>query len=121
MSHVATAVEHHNLESGRPQFRLGMFTDEPVYLLLNLDGVEIDPIVEHLELGEASFVCSKHFDEFYEGQMIGPAVLALQDEGMTVVYPVVKSKHWPLISVEFMEISATDRQMIAEFLRRRRL
>jgi hypothetical protein len=61
-------------------------------------------------------VSTKNFDMFYEGQMIGPAVLTLQEEGMAVVYPVVKSKNWPMIDVEFMQISDKDRQMIAKFL-----
>src|SRR5436189_6373872 len=105
MSHVMTAFKEYEVKNERSLFRLATFTDEPVYLTFNLDGVDLDPIVESLGRGEASFVCAKHFEMFYEGQMIGPAVLALQDEGMAVVYPVVKSKNWPLISVEFLEMA----------------
>ena len=112
---MMTTDEQQDVVSERPQFRLSTFADEPVYLLFSVDGIELDPIVERLDKGQASFVSSKHFDMFYEGQIIGPAVLAL-DEGMAVVYPVVKSKNWPIINVEFMEISQKDRQMIARFL-----
>ena len=97
-------------------FRLSMIADEPVYLLLSMDGVDIDPIIDELGGGGARFVCAKHFDHFYEGQLIGPAVLVLQDEGMPVVYPVVKWKSWPVVGVEFMEISEKDREMILRFL-----
>jgi hypothetical protein len=107
--------EQQDVELDR-QVRLATFADEPAYLLFNLNGIELDPIVERLDKGEASFVSTTHFDAFYQGQMIGPAVLSLQDEGMAVVYPVVKSKNWPLIDVEFMEISREDREMIARFL-----
>jgi c-di-GMP-binding flagellar brake protein YcgR len=100
----------------RSVFRLSMIADEPVYLLLSMDGVDIDPIVDELGGGGARLVCSKHFDLFYEGQLIGPAVLVLQDEGMPVVYPVVKWKSWPVVGVEFMEISEKDREMILRFL-----
>lgn len=99
--------------------RLATFADEPVYLTFSLDGVELDPVVERLDRGQAGIVCARNFELFYEGQMIGPAVLVLQDEGMAVVYPVVKSKNWPIVTVEFMEISEADRQMIERFLRTR--
>jgi hypothetical protein len=108
--------EQQDVESEALQLRLATFADEPAYLLFNLDGVEINPIVERLDKGEASFVSTTHFDSFYEGQMIGPAVLSLQNAGMAVVYPVVKSKNWPMVDVEFMEISSEDREMIARFL-----
>ena len=100
----------------RSVFRLSMIADEPVYLLLSMDGVDIDPIIDELGGGGARLVCAKHFDHFYEGQLIGPAVLVLQDEGMPVVYPVVKWKSWPVIGVEFMEVSEKDREMIIRFL-----
>jgi c-di-GMP-binding flagellar brake protein YcgR len=100
----------------RSVFRLSMIADEPVFLLLSLDGVNIDPIVDELGGGGARLVCANHFDQFYEGQLIGPAVLVLHEEGMPVVYPVVKWKSWPVIGVEFMEISEKDREMILRFL-----
>jgi len=100
----------------RSVFRLSMIADEPVYLLLTMDGINIDPIVDELGGGGARIVCAKYFDHFYEGQFVGPAVLVLQDEGMPVVYPVVKWKEWPVIGVEFMDISDKDREMILRFL-----
>jgi hypothetical protein len=118
MSHVVAASDQydHDGNKERPQFRLATFVDEPVRLMFSLDGIDVDLIVEKLDGRNASFVCSKNFDFFYEGQIVGPAVLALQDEGMAVVYPVVKSKSWPLIDVEFMEMSEKDRHMITRFL-----
>lgn len=111
--------EQQYVGSEPPKFQPATFADEPVYLLFSLNGIDIDPIVEHLEREQASFVSTKYFDMFYEGQMIGPAVLSLQDEGMAIVYPVVKSRHCPVIGVEFMEISENDRQMITRFLANR--
>jgi len=113
MSHVVQENLH---AKQRSVFRLSMIADEPVYLLLSMDGIDIDPIVDELGGGGARLVCAKHFDRFYEGQLIGPAVLVLQDEGMPVVYPVVKWKSWPVIGVEFIEISEKDREMILRFL-----
>jgi c-di-GMP-binding flagellar brake protein YcgR len=100
----------------RSVFRLSMIANEPVYLLLSMDGVDIDPIVDELGGGGARLVSSKHFEMFYEGQLIGPAVLVLQDVGMPVVYPVVKWKSWPVIGVEFMEMAEKEREMIIKFL-----
>jgi len=117
MSRIIEIGEPCTPTTDRSQFRLGLYVDEPVYLQLTLDGLEIDPIVEKLNAGEASFVCPKHFSVFYEGQMIGPAVLVLQDEGMAVVYPVVKSKNWPLVNVEFMQLGLREREMISRFTR----
>src|SRR2546426_7095058 len=107
MSHVIPVCEQNDLEGiDRSQFRLTTFAEEPVCLLFSVDGIDIDPVVEQIDVGRASFVCSNYFDMFYEGQIIGPAVLFFQDEGMGVGYPVVKSKNWPINHVEVMEISA---------------
>jgi c-di-GMP-binding flagellar brake protein YcgR len=114
MSHVTQADAEYAKQ--RSAFRLSMIANEPVYLLLSMDGVDIDPIVDELGAGGARLLCSKHFDQFYEGQLIGPAVLVLQDIGMPVVYPVVKWKSWPVIGVQFMEIEEKDREMIFRFL-----
>ena len=105
-----------NAQSERSVFRLSMIADEPAYLLLTMDGVKIDPIVDELGGGGARIVCAKDFDRFDEGQIVGPAVLVLQDEGMPVIYPVVKWMNWPAIGVEFIEISEKDREMILRFL-----
>src|SRR5207244_3094627 len=115
MSHVMSACEPPDIQSERSQFRQKSFINEPVRLQLSLDGININPTVEHLDGGEASFACSKYFDAFYEGQMIGPAVLALENDEMALVYPVVTSKNWPLIGVEFMQLSENDRRMIKTF------
>ena len=114
MSHESEARA--TLAKQRAVFRLSMIADEPVYLLLTLDGVKIDPIVDELGGGGARLVTPKHFDNFHEGQMIGPAVLMLQDEGMPVVYPVVKWKSWPVIGVEFVDVADKDRETILRFL-----
>ena len=50
-----------------------MIADEPVYLLLSIEGKDIDPIVDELGGGGARLVSAKHFNLFYDGQMIGPA------------------------------------------------
>ena len=100
----------------RSAFRISMIADEPVYLLLRMEGKDIDPIVDELGGGGARLVSPKYYDFFYVGQQTGPAVLVLQDEGMPVVYPAVKWKNWPVIGVEFTEISDKDREMIMRFL-----
>ena len=100
----------------RSVFRIPMIAGEPVYLLLTMDGVHVDPVVDELGGGGARLVCAKHFDLFFEGQAIGPAVLVLPDEGMPVVYPVVRWKNWPAVGVEFEDISDKDREMILRFL-----
>lgn len=89
---------------------------EPVYLLLSMEGIHIDPVVEELGGGGARLISAKHFEMFHEGQMIGPAVLVLPGEGTPVVYPVVKWKDFPAIGVEFMEIEDKDKEMILRFL-----
>jgi c-di-GMP-binding flagellar brake protein YcgR len=100
----------------RSVFRIPMIAREPVYLLLTMDGVNVDPVIDELGGGGARLVCAKHFDSFFEGQAIGPAVLVLPDEGMPVVYPVVRWKNWPAVGVEFVDISDKDREMILRFL-----
>jgi c-di-GMP-binding flagellar brake protein YcgR len=116
MSRVIHADQQPQFVKQRGVFRLSMIADEPVYLLLSMDGVNVDPIVDELGGGGARLVTAKHYEMFYEGQLIGPAVLVLQDEGMPVVYPFVKWKSWPVIGVEFMDIAEKDSEMILRFL-----
>jgi c-di-GMP-binding flagellar brake protein YcgR len=116
MSRAIQADQQQQFVKQRSVFRLSMIADEPVYLLLSMDGVNVDPIIDELGGGGARLVSAKHFEMFYEGQIIGPAVLVLPDEGMPVVYPVVKWKSWPIVGVEFMEITEKDREMILRFL-----
>ena len=102
--------------SQRSVLRLSMIADEPVSLLLKMDGIDIDPIVDELGGGGARLLCSKHYEKFYEGQLIGPAVLVLKDVGTPVVYPIVKWKAWPVVGIEFIEIAEKEREMIIRFL-----
>ena len=85
-------------------------------LIFGIEGIDLAPRVDLLADGQARFDASQHFDMFYEGQMIGPAVLSLEADNMAVIYPVVKSKNWPTIHVEFMGLSEKDRTMIDRFL-----
>jgi hypothetical protein len=89
---------------------------EKLCLMFGVEGIELAPAVQPVDEGHASFESATHFDKFYEGQMIGPAVLSLKAEGMVVVYPVVKSRNWPMIYVEFMGLSEKDRLVISQFL-----
>lgn len=114
MSHVTEPNQSYIQQ--RSVLRHSMLADDPVYLLLNIDGLDVDPVVDELGGGGARILCSKHYDKFYEGQTIGPAVLVLKDVGMPVVYPVVKWKNWPLIGVEFIDIGERERETIIKFL-----
>jgi len=96
----------------RAAFRLPMVTSETVYLLLSIDGEDVDPIVDELGANGARFVTTTHFDKFYTGQMLGPAVLVLPETGMPIVYPVVRWISYPRIGVEFHDISEKDREVI---------
>jgi hypothetical protein len=118
MSRAIQAEPYKEFIGERTSFRLSMIADEPVYLLLSMDGINIDPIVDELGGGGARLICAKYFDRFYEGQIVGPAVLMLPDEGMPVVYPVVKWKNWPVVGVEFMAIASKEQEMILRFLLR---
>jgi len=95
--------------------RAAAFAHDAASLSFSLEGIDFQPIVETLDKGNAVFISPKHFEMFYEGQMIGPAVLSLQDEDSLVVYPVVKAKNWPAISVEFLQMSEKDRRMVERF------
>lgn len=115
---MSTVMACEELEYGieRSQSYLAAFADDPNFLSFSVDGIDFYPVIDSLDEREAGFVSTKYFDLFYEGQMIGPAVLSLQDVDSVVVYPVVKSKNWPLINVEFLQISSRDRQMIGRAL-----
>ena len=89
-----------------------MATSESVYLLLNLDGKDVDPLVDELGANGARFTPPSHFETFQEGQQLGPAVLILPEVGMPVVYPVVRWISYPRIGVEFEGIDEKDRELI---------
>ena len=109
---VALAVEPREREI----FRLSMITNHPVFLLLNVDGEDVDPVVNELGGGGARLLCKKHFDSFYEGQTLNPSILLLDGVGMPVVQPVVRWKSWPIVGVEFMDIGDKEREAIFKFL-----
>ena len=100
----------------RASFRLPMVAAEPVYLLFSLEGTNIDPIVDELGAGGARFVTAKHFDKFYKGRVLGPAVVVLPDVGMPVVYPVVRWMSHPRIGIQFNDIDDKNREMIFRFM-----
>ena len=102
-------------EKERRSLRVSLLSSEPVRLLLDIDDTEIDPVVVELAPDGARLKCVKHFDLFYEGQILGPAILEL-DESSTPVYAAVKWKRWPEIGVEFLEMSQGDRERIFRFL-----
>ena len=100
----------------RAAFRLPMVASDPVHLLFSVDGVNVDPLADELGAGGARFVATKAYDQLYQGQMLGPAVLLLPDVGMPVVYPVVRWMSYPRIGVEFVDMSEKNKEMIFRFM-----
>ena len=115
MSAVSQAEDIKELKQ-RSLFRLSMIVHDPVYLLFNVDGIDVDPVVDELGGGGARLVSSKHFEMFHVGQILGPSILVLEDVGMPVVYPLVKWMSWPVVGVEFQNVTEKDRKMIMNFL-----
>lgn len=100
----------------REAFRLPMVASAPVYVLFSLDGEHIDPLADELGAGGARFVAANHYSRFYNGQMLGPAVLVLPEIGMPVVYPVVRWLSYPRVGVQFVDIDEKHREMIFRFM-----
>src|SRR5688572_2894753 len=113
-----SSMSHLRLVTGRQRaaFRLEMIDGEPVSLLLNIDGEDIDPVVDQLSAGGARLHCPMYFDRFEVGRIMGPATLLLQDQGRAVVRPVVKWKSFPVVGVEFLGIAEQEREMIFRFI-----
>jgi hypothetical protein len=110
------ACEEMELGTEPSALQVGAFADASEYLSFNMDGIDFDIALETLTEEEACVASTDCFDLFYEGQMIGPAVLSLKNEDPLIVYPVVKAKNWPLIQVEFLQISEKDRRTIGRSL-----
>ncbi len=100
----------------REAFRLPVVASDPVYLLFSLEGDNIDPIADELGAGGVRFMAPQHYDRFYKGQMLGPAVLVLPETGMPVVYPVVRWLSYPRVGVQFVDIDDKHREMIFRFM-----
>jgi hypothetical protein len=107
--------EELELGNERPESHLPAFADDTASLAFNIDGVDVEHGLDVLDKREACFFSPRHFEAFYDGQMIGPAVLSLQEDSL-VVFPVVKAKNWPMIHVEFLQLSEKDRQTIGRSL-----
>jgi hypothetical protein len=102
----------------RSALRLTMLEEEPVSLQVTLD-TEINLPVAELGGGGARILCYKcqrSFDDFYEGQSLGPSVLMLREEGMHDVEPVIRWKKWPCIGVQFIDLSDRGRAAIFKLL-----
>ena len=108
--------ELRNYAIQRATFRLPMVASDPVHLLFSVDGVNVDPLADELGAGGARFVATKAYDQLYQGQMLGPAVLLLPDVGMPVVYPVVRWMSYPRIGVQFVDMSEKNKEMIFRFM-----
>ena len=100
----------------RSVFRTWMLTVDPVHLLVNVDGTDLDLVVDELGGGGARLVAAKHMDRLYEGQVLGPAVLVLNDVGRPLINAVVKWKHNQVVGLEFLGISEKQKEMIFRFL-----
>jgi c-di-GMP-binding flagellar brake protein YcgR len=100
----------------RTVFRTWMLTVEPVHLLVNVDGMELDLVVDELGGGGARLVAGKHLDRFYEGQVLGPAVLVLNDVGRPLIHAVVKWKNSSVVGLEFLAIPEKQKELIFRFL-----
>jgi hypothetical protein len=100
----------------RTAFRVPIGAAPPVSLLFSLEGEKVDPVVEELGAGGARFLSTHHHDKFYEGQVLGPAVLLLPEIGMTVVYPVVRWLRYPQVGIEFADMNDRDRELVSRFM-----
>jgi c-di-GMP-binding flagellar brake protein YcgR len=104
--------------SRRSSLRLKTERDEPVYLQVIL-GAKISLLVTEIGGGGAQILCRKceqFFDDFDAGQFLGKCVLILREQGMVEVEPVIRWKQWPVIGVQFIDLSDKDRAQIFRFL-----
>lgn len=105
-----------NSRKERSSFRLPMVAGEPVYLLMRVDGADVDPVVDELGANGARFAAVNDFSRFHVGQDLGPAVLVMPERGMASVRPIVRWMNYPRIGVEFEGIGERDREQIFRFM-----
>jgi c-di-GMP-binding flagellar brake protein YcgR len=99
----------------RSSLRLKMSSDEPVYLQLNLGPKLLTLPVTELGGGGAQILCrlfEESFDELHVGQSLGKCVLMLREQGTLQVEPFIRWKKWPVIGVQFVDLSDKDRAQI---------
>jgi len=83
---------------------------------ISINDVMVSPVVEELGVIGARLISVKHFDEFYEGQLLGPGSLHLEDIGTVEVSAVVKWKAFPRIGIEFCEMSLSRQDKLFQYL-----
>jgi c-di-GMP-binding flagellar brake protein YcgR len=101
----------------RHAFRVSVVPRVPVrFTLVMEDGTRIAPVVDELAIGGARLMSVKYFDRFYEGQVLDPGALPLEDFGTISVAAVVKWKTFPEIGIEFVNMTDRDRERLFRYL-----
>jgi len=101
----------------RSAFRVSVVPRVPVrFTLLMDDDTRIAPVVDELGIGGARLMSVKHFDRFYEGQLLGPGTLPLEDFGTISIAAVVKWKTFPQIGLEFVDLKHREREKLFRYL-----
>ena len=101
----------------RSAFRVSVVPLVPVRLALVMDDdTKIAPVVDELGIGGARLMSVKYFDRFYEGQLLGPGTLPLEDFGTISVAAVVKWKTFPQIGIEFVDMTDREREKLFRYL-----
>jgi hypothetical protein len=94
-----------------------MISQNPVYVLLTVDGGRLDLQADDLGGGGARLkVPKQHLGLFQAGQILGPSLLVLPDVGMPIVQPIVKWISGSAIGVEFLAATDKQKEMIFKFL-----
>ena len=100
----------------RQAFRVSPNSAVPIRFWISINDVMVSPVVEELGVIGARLISVKHFDEFYEGQLLGPGSLHLEDIGTVEVSAVVKWKAFPRIGIEFCEMSMSRQDKLFQYL-----
>jgi hypothetical protein len=100
----------------RQAFRVSPNSGVPIRFWVSINDLMVSPVVEELGVTGARLMTVKHFDEFHEGQLLGPGSLHLEDIGTVEVSAVVKWKAFPRIGIEFFEMGVSRQDKLFQYL-----
>jgi len=96
--------------------RVGIPSEQPVYIETVLDGKEVGLLVENFSTGGALLICPEGSDSLQAGKRLPNCLLVLPQSGRIRLNATIRWHVWPKVGVQFDPISADARDRISRFL-----
>jgi len=100
----------------RRAFRMSVIPFSTARFGIKVGDVNLTPLVDELGIGGARLISVKHFDCFYEGQVLEAGTLPLEANVTINLSAVVRWKKFPRIGIQFVEMAEREKDRLFGYL-----